>query len=241
MINPIIEIKTFLPPSLARLPSYTKLLLLTETRVPNGESENPIELIQRQNALNNQILQERLHEGGKLPSKTLFRLLDENNYGDCRHIATAVNRVLQENADELNSLMPSSIVVLMWRRNYYTMMANFVSAPLLHHSRVKNMDELTLQSFRKSCSNQASPGHVFNVLNLPKDLAKALDQKEKLFLSTDFRELGNESIIIDPWLTDDLVFLSSEANNRYQGSFNCSYPVVMLLKPEHPINSICLW
>ena len=72
----------------------------------------------------------------------------------------------------------------------------------------------------------ASPKHVFNVLNMPKDLQK---------------KLGDTSVVIDPWLTDETAFLNSEADSRYKESFGYSHPIVMLLKPDQPISSICLW
>lgn len=240
-MEPVAQTKTLIPSSLAQLPSYSKLLMPNRTQVQGEDFSQMVDLIQRQQSLNHQILDERMKLGTRLPSSALLQFLDKNNYGDCMHIATAVNNILQENSNDLSSCMPNGIVVLMWRRNYYTMVANFASAPFLYQSRVGNMDEKTRQAFRNGCSSQASPKHVFNVLNLPKDLAKTLDRKGKLFLSPDFRELGDKSIIIDPWLTDDLVFPSSEANVRYQESFNTSYPIVMLLKPDHPINSVCLW
>ena len=58
--------------------------------------------------------------------------------------------------------MPSGIVVLMDRKNYYALKANIVLAPLVYGSRLSKMDEGTHQSFRKGCSVMASPKHVFN-------------------------------------------------------------------------------
>ena len=237
-----IQIKSLLPASLAQLPSYSKLIVgNTNNESQAGNLETITSLVQRQVALNDSILQARKLINGGLPSNELIHLLSEHNYGDCRHIATVVNAVIRENTTELGEQMPSGIVVLMDRKNYYALKANIVLAPLVYGSRLSKMDEGTHQSFRKGCSVMASPKHVFNVLNMPKDLQKKLDKKGVVFLSPDFKELGDTSVVIDPWLTDEIAFLSSETDSRYKESFGYSHPIVMLLKPDQPISSICLW
>lgn len=222
--------------SLSRLAYfYTPVPNIQEVAgVPTDEETQ--KLLSNRGTLEQAILKQRLAKGAKLEAEEVASIMQQTNYADCIHSASLVKRIIEENKQELKPFLPQGIIILLSNKAYYTVQANIFLAPFISARVKNNMDETAYQRFKQDLPMLASPHHMLNVLNMPKDLSKKLERNGKVFLSNDFKELGPQSVIIDEWINKEPIFESSKADEIYKPFFSLKPPpYVLLLKSDHPI------
>lgn len=236
-------IRSNIPPfSLTRAFSYGQVPPLI------GQQPPTFDLVLRHDGMASAIHTRRTRLQGNLKPDNWEELFDLLEYGDCQHITSYVNSMLDAHRDspEIKDLLPQAIAIIISENNYKNLRDFLSWSKTTYGVEINLMDETTLYDCKRFCAYRGiEVKHMFVVVNLPLDTQDELGltanegEPGLTFVSEDLREL-DQAIFIDGWALhlSNQVFTVDGAKNAYKDWLENGKYRIMLLNPRHNISRL---